>query len=69
MISRTGYSYAVDWWALGVLCFEMLTSKLPFFAKTEKDLFKKILTERLACPPFLSAKSHSLLKGLLERDM
>jgi serine/threonine protein kinase len=69
MISRTGYSYAVDWWALGVLCYEMLSSKLPFIAKSDKELFKKIMTERLACPPFLSANSNSLLKGLLEKDM
>lgn len=69
MISRSGYGFGVDWWSLGVLSFEMLTSKLPFFAKNEKDLCKKILTERLVCPSFLTPASVGLLKGLLEKDM
>jgi hypothetical protein len=27
MLTRTGYGKAVDWWALGALCFEMLGPK------------------------------------------
>lgn len=49
--------------------FEMLTGDPPFLAKTSKELEKKILHEKLVTPSFLSATAHSLLKGLLDKDV
>ena len=51
------------------MCFEMLTGNPPFQAKSNKDLDRKILTEKLVLPSVLSSASHSFLKGLLERDV
>ena len=68
MLSRNGYSKSVDWWALGALCYEMLAGKPPFQAKSEKDLFKKIMSEKFLCPSYLTPAAHSLLRGLLEKD-
>lgn len=31
MVSGTGHDYTVDWWALGVLIYEMLIGVTPFF--------------------------------------
>ncbi len=28
--TNAGYSFGVDWWALGVLCYEMMTGAFPF---------------------------------------
>lgn len=69
MLTRNGYGKAVDWWALGALCFEMLTGSAPFTAKTEKELYKKILNEKVVTPSYLTAPAHSLLKGMLDKDM
>ena len=30
MLSGEGYSFAFDWWALGILCYEMLFYKRPY---------------------------------------
>jgi serine/threonine kinase 38 len=30
MLKRTGYSELVDWWALGVIIYEMLIGYAPF---------------------------------------
>lgn len=68
MIARNAYGPAVDWWSVGALCYEMLVGKAPFVAKNEKELFKKILTEKFTCPPYLTAPAISILKGLLEKD-
>eukprot|EP00981_Chlorochromonas_danica_P007259 scaffold1623_cov165-Ochromonas_danica.AAC.11 len=68
MLTRAGYGKAVDYWALGALACEMLTSKPPFTAKSQKELDRKILSEKLSLPSFLSAPCVSLLRGLLDRD-
>ena len=64
-----GYGKAVDWWSLGTLLFEMLTGNAPFKAREKNKLYKKILTERVVLPRWLSADCVSLLKGLLERNV
>jgi p70 ribosomal S6 kinase len=57
-----------DWWSLGVLLFEMLTGSAPFRAKNRALLQKKILTEKIKYPTFLTSAAHKLLLGLLQRD-
>ena len=69
MLTRTGYGKGVDWWALGALCFEMVSGRPPFQARSQKDLDRKIMSEKFTAPPYLQASTHSLLKGLLEKDM
>ena len=69
MLTRTGYGKGVDWWALGALCFEMVSGRPPFQARAQKDLDRKIMSEKFSAPPYLQANTHSLLKGLLEKDM
>jgi p70 ribosomal S6 kinase len=68
MIARNGYSKSVDWWSLGALFYEMLTSDPPFMAKSQKELDRKILSEKFTIPSYLTAGASSLLKGLLEKD-
>ena len=57
-----------DWWSVGVLLFEMLTGSAPFRAKNRALLQKKILTEKIKYPPFLTSAAHKLLVALLQRD-
>lgn len=44
------YTCAIDWWALGVLVFEMFTVHLPFAAETPLDLYHCILAGRVGYP-------------------
>eukprot|EP00596_Hydrurales_sp_CCMP1899_P003551 CAMPEP_0119044698 /NCGR_PEP_ID=MMETSP1177-20130426/33696_1 /TAXON_ID=2985 /ORGANISM="Ochromonas sp, Strain CCMP1899" /LENGTH=813 /DNA_ID=CAMNT_0007015211 /DNA_START=211 /DNA_END=2649 /DNA_ORIENTATION=- len=69
MLTRNGYGKGVDWWSLGALCYEMMAGKPPFTAKTQKDLDRKILSEKITCPSYLTATAHSLLRGMLEKDL
>lgn len=69
MLTRNGYGKAVDWWALGALCYEMLVGKPPFSGKTQQELDRKILSEKISTPPYLTAAAHSLLRGMLDKDM
>lgn len=42
-----GYNKAVDWWALGVLIYEMVAGQAPFMADQPMALYQKIVAGRV----------------------
>lgn len=62
------YGPSVDWWALGVLLYEMLSGHAPFEAENEDDLFESILKEEIVYASWLSAEAVSILKALLTKN-
>lgn len=42
-----GYNKAVDWWALGVLMYEMAAGYPPFFADQPIQIYEKIVSGRV----------------------
>lgn len=70
MIQKKGhYGKSVDFWALGVLVFEMLTGEVPFFSINSKKLFEMILQQNCKFPSHLLDHSRGLIKGLLNRSV
>lgn len=68
IIRGTGYSMAVDWWALGVLLFEMLAGYSPFYSDSPLEIYKNILRGSVRFSSCMSEAAKDLLKGLLSRD-
>uniref|UniRef100_A0A6I8SU42 Protein kinase C iota type n=1 Tax=Xenopus tropicalis TaxID=8364 RepID=A0A6I8SU42_XENTR len=71
------YGFSVDWWALGVLMFEMMAGRSPFDIvgssdnpdqNTEDFLFQVILEKQIRIPRSLSVKAASVLKSFLNKD-
>lgn len=50
MISRVGHNSSIDWWALGILIYEMRISVTPFFNKTKQVLLGKIQKSKVVFP-------------------
>lgn len=62
------YNRMVDWWALGVLVYEMLVGLPPFDGDTEEALYSCIMNYNPSYPRSLSKEATSLIKGLLTKD-
>ncbi|KAI3748288.1 hypothetical protein L6452_11269 [Arctium lappa] len=43
MVRGDGHEFAVDWWAVGILAYEMLYGTTPFRGKNRNDTFGRIL--------------------------
>jgi serum/glucocorticoid-regulated kinase 2 len=48
--SGYGYGYEIDWWALGVVCYELICGWPPFFDRDFYKMCEKIMTRPLLFP-------------------
>lgn len=71
------YDYSVDYWALGVLMYEMMAGRSPFDIScnpnnpeqnTEDYLFQYILERTIRIPRTISVRAQSVLKQFLNKD-
>lgn len=68
VLEDNDYGRAVDWWGVGVVSYEMMVGRLPFYSIDHDILFEKILNEDVRVPVRLSPEARSLLLGLLVKD-
>lgn len=68
MLEDNDYGRAVDWWGLGVVMYEMMCGRLPFYNQDHERLFELILMEEIRFPRTLSPEAKALLAGLLKKD-
>ncbi|XP_040993093.1 serine/threonine-protein kinase OXI1-like [Juglans microcarpa x Juglans regia] len=67
IVSGKGHDFAVDWWSLGVLLYEMLYGMTPFKGSNRKETFYRILSKE----PELTGETtplRDLIAKLLEKD-
>ncbi|CAK8677293.1 RAC-alpha serine/threonine-protein kinase-like isoform X2 [Clavelina lepadiformis] len=68
VLEDNDYGRSVDWWGLGVVMYEMMCGRLPFYNRDHDVLFELILMEDLKFPSRLSGSGKSLLSELLNKD-
>lgn len=55
----------MDWWALGVLIFEMLSGHPPFYDNEPVGIYKKIINGIIEFPKFFSLRAKDVIRKLL----
>lgn len=50
MVKQEGHDRGVDWWALGILIYEMTIGVTPFFSKSRLTLINNIKKEEVIFP-------------------
>ncbi|XP_054963992.1 protein kinase C epsilon type isoform X2 [Pongo abelii] len=68
ILQELEYGPSVDWWALGVLMYEMMAGQPPFEADNEDDLFESILHDDVLYPVWLSKEAVSILKAFMTKN-
>lgn len=70
VLTGMGHGKPADWWALGVILFQMTTGKCPYSDPQRRTnvIFEKVMTLTPTLPSHLSTAGRSLLGALLVRD-
>ncbi len=70
MIVSNSYDERIDWWALGILIYELIYLESPFKDKNTYSLYEKIINQDLEFPESVDCPDHAqdLIKKLLHKN-
>ncbi|KZV12960.1 PKC1 [Saccharomyces cerevisiae] len=68
ILKEQEYTKAVDWWAFGVLLYQMLLCQSPFSGDDEDEVFNAILTDEPLYPIDMAGEIVQIFQGLLTKD-
>ncbi|XP_031850261.1 AKT serine/threonine protein kinase isoform X2 [Nomia melanderi] len=68
VLEDNDYGRAVDWWGVGVVMYEMICGRLPFYNKDHDKLFSLIVMGEVRFPRTISIEAKDMLGGLLIKD-
>lgn len=69
IIQNIGHNLSVDWWALGILIYEMIAGFPPFYDENPVGIYKKILSGRIEFSRVFGKDVKDLVKKFLQADV
>lgn len=68
MLRGDAYDTTIDFWTFGILLYEMLSGRTPFYTSDHDEIYKRIEKAPVFYPRNLSGEVRSLLVKLLKRE-
>ncbi|CAH8593486.1 unnamed protein product [Schistosoma turkestanicum] len=68
ILRKQPYDFAVDWWCLGCVIYEMLHGLPPFYSENRAHMYRYILERPLKTRNAISSSTQNILSCLLQKD-
>ncbi|KAJ1527805.1 hypothetical protein ONE63_007754 [Megalurothrips usitatus] len=68
MVTGREYDERVDFWCLGVLCYEFLVGRPPFESSQQEDTYRRIQAVDVKYPDHVRSPARDLISKLLRRN-
>ncbi len=65
---QTPYDQSVDIWAFGIVLYELLCCRVPFFGNSAEEVRTQVKYGRLTFPSCMSSSAVNLISALLEKN-
>jgi serine/threonine protein kinase len=62
------YSFPVDYWSLGIMIYEMIVLKTPFYHPHELEIKNDVINGDFKCPDIIPVDLQPILTGLLRKN-
>ena len=69
MVNKSGYNKSIDFWQLGILLYEMLSGKTPFYDSDPVIIYKKIIKRTIYFQDGFNKNAKLFIKQFLIIDM
>jgi len=68
ILKREGHNRTVDWYLLGVMMYELITGRPPYYNPYKEKLFNNIKTAKLKFKRSISKEAKDLISRLMDRN-
>jgi serine/threonine protein kinase len=69
IVAGGGYGHSVDFWALGIMMFELMYGRPPFMGDDPMEIFKQIKECKLKFPSWFDKDARRLIRRFCMHDL